>query len=99
MGFLQQFDLVIKYKKGIHNKVADMLSRPPINASIILQNSSLTHESYIEQYAEDKYFKKVYASLIHGKYEENYYVHNQLLYHLGKLCIPEKESACDSRST
>ena len=48
MGFLQQFHLVIKYKKGIHNKVADMLSRPLMNASIILQNSSLTHESYIE---------------------------------------------------
>ena len=52
-----------------------MLSRPPTNASIILQNSSLTHESYIEQYAEDKDFKKVYASLIHGKHEENYFVH------------------------
>ena len=91
MGFLQQFYLVIKYKKGIHNKVADMLSRPPMNASIILQNSSLTHESYVEQYAEDKDFKNAYASLTHGKQEENYYVHDQLLYHLGKLCIPEKE--------
>ena len=68
-----------------------MLSRTPMNASIILQNSSLTHESYIEQYAEDKYFKEVYASLIHGKKEENYFVHEQLLYHLGKLCIPGKE--------
>ena len=79
MGFLQQFHLVIKYKKGIHNKVADMLSRPPMNASIILQNSSLTHESYLEQCAEDKYFKKAYASLTHGKQEENYFVHDQLL--------------------
>ncbi len=42
-----------------------MLSRPPMNASIVLQNSSLTHESYVEQYAEDKYFKNVYASLTH----------------------------------
>ena len=48
MGFLQQFHLVIKYKKGISNKVVDMLSRPSLNASIILQNSSLAHESYIE---------------------------------------------------
>ena len=62
MGFLQQFHIVIKYKKGIHNKVVDRLSRPSTNASIILQNSSLTHESYIEQYAEDKDFKKVYIT-------------------------------------
>jgi hypothetical protein len=48
MGFLQQFHLVIKYKKGTSNKVADMISRPPINASIILKNASLSHDSYIE---------------------------------------------------
>ena len=68
-----------------------MLSRPPVNASIILHNSALTHESYIEQYAKDKDFKNVYALLKHGKQEENYQLHEQLLYHLGKICIPEKE--------
>jgi hypothetical protein len=46
MGFLQQFHLVIKYKKGTSNKVANMLSRPPIVASIILKNTSLSHDSY-----------------------------------------------------
>ena len=39
MGFLQQFNLVIKYKKGTQNKVIDMLSRPPKNASIVIQQS------------------------------------------------------------
>jgi hypothetical protein len=57
MGFLQQFCLVIKYKKGTSNKVADMLSRPPIAASIILKNTSLYHDSYVEQYAIDEDFK------------------------------------------
>jgi hypothetical protein len=28
MGFLQQFHLAIRYKKGIFNKFVDMLSRP-----------------------------------------------------------------------
>ena len=57
MGFLQQFHLVIKYKKGIHNKVADMLSRPPINTSIVIQQIPLIHSSYVEQYAKDEDFK------------------------------------------
>jgi len=56
MGFLQQFHLVIRYKKGIHNKVADMLCRPIINASTILKHNSMLHESYKEQYAKDMDF-------------------------------------------
>jgi hypothetical protein len=91
MGFLQQFHLVIRYKKGIHNKVADMLSRPSINASTILKHNSMTHESYIEQYAKDEDFKDVYATLSHGNQVEelDYHMHDKLLYHLGKLCIPQ----------
>jgi hypothetical protein len=34
-----------------------MLSRPPIVASIILKNTYLSHDSYIEQYVVDEYFK------------------------------------------
>ena len=57
MGFLQQFHLVIRYKKVIYNKVADMLSRPIVNSAIILKHNSIIHESYIEQYVNDSYFK------------------------------------------
>jgi hypothetical protein len=57
MGFLQQFHLVIKYKKGTSNKVVDILSRPHIVASIILKNTYLSHDIYVEQYAIDEYFK------------------------------------------
>ena len=45
MGFLQQFHLVIRYKKGIFNKVADMISRPIISALVILKHSPIMHES------------------------------------------------------
>ena len=72
MGFLQQFHLVIKYKKGTSNKVADMLFRPAIVASIILKNTSLSHDSYVEQYAIDEYFKEVYEKLTDGAQVENY---------------------------
>ena len=70
-----------------------MLSRPIISATNLLKNDSIVHESYIEQYAFDNDFKGVYASLNEGnQVEENYYhMHNNLLFHLGKLCIPRGE--------
>jgi hypothetical protein len=93
MGFLQQFHLVIRYKKGIYNKVVDMLSRPIISASVILKHSPIMHESYVEQYALDTDFKEVYETLCHSNHVEelDYHVHDNLLYHLGKLCIPQGE--------
>jgi hypothetical protein len=93
MGFLQQFHLVIRYKKGIFNKVADMISRPIISASVILKHSPIMHESYVEQYSLDTDFKEVYETLCHSNHVEelDYHVHNNLLYHLGKLCIPQGE--------
>jgi hypothetical protein len=72
MGFLQQFHLVIKYKKGTRNKVVDMLSRPPIVASIVLKNASLYHYSHVEQYVVDEYFKDVFEKITHGVQVENY---------------------------
>jgi len=95
MGFLQQFHLFIRYRKGIHNKVADMLSRPIINASTILKHNFVLHESYIEQYAQDMDFKDVYATLSQGKRVEelDYHVKDRLLYHCGKLRIPQTERA------
>jgi hypothetical protein len=93
MGFLQQFHLVIKYKKGVFNKVVDMLSRPIVSASVILKKSPIMHESYVEQYALDADFKDVYETLCYSNHvkELDYRLHNNLLYHLGKLCIPQGE--------
>jgi hypothetical protein len=91
MGFLQHFHLVIKYKKGTSNKLDDMLSRPPIVASIVLKNNYLSHDSYVEQYAIDEYFKEVYVKLTFSAQVENYCLQGKLLYHLGKLCIPTSE--------
>lgn len=70
-----------------------MLSRPIINASLYLKHNSIMYENYIEQYAQDVDFEDVYATLSHGKQVEelDYYVKDQLLYHLGKLCIPQTE--------
>jgi hypothetical protein len=66
MDFLQKNHLVIKYKKGKSNKVADMISRTLIDASIFLKNTSLYHDSYVEKYSIDEYFKKLYAKITLG---------------------------------
>ena len=73
-GFLQQFHLVIKYKKGTSNTVVDMLSRPPISAYVILHNALLSFEIYAEQYANDDDFKEIYAKLTHGSQVDNYHL-------------------------
>jgi hypothetical protein len=99
MGFLQQFHLVIKYKKVTSNKVVDLLYRPLIVASIILKIASLSHDSYVKQYVVDEYFKKVFEKLTHGAQVENYCLQGKLLYHLGNLCIPTSEIPCNTRSS
>jgi hypothetical protein len=51
----------------------------------------ITHDSYVEQYAIDEYFKEVYEKLTHGAQVENYCLQGKTLYHLGELCIPTSE--------
>ena len=67
-----------------------MISRPIISASTLLKNDSIVHESYIEQYASNVDFKDVYANLSEGNHVEknDYHLHNNLLFHMVKLCIP-----------
>ena len=70
-----------------------MLSRPIISAPILLKNDSIIYDIYIEQYAHDVDFQDVYASLSEGnQVEEKYHhMHKNLLFHLGKLFIPQEE--------
>ena len=68
-----------------------MLSRLVIIASTILRYNPLAHESYVKQYAKDEDFKDVYEVLTHGNQRSDYYMHDNLLYHLGKFFIPKDE--------
>jgi hypothetical protein len=67
MGFLQQFHLVIKYKKGSTNKLADMLSQPPTSnittLGTLMHMDPFTHDAYKEAYIEDEDFKEVFQQL------------------------------------
>jgi hypothetical protein len=64
MGILQQFNLVIKYKKGSKNKLADILSKPPTSKITTLGNlmhmDPFTNDAYKEAYIEDEDFKEVF---------------------------------------
>ena len=93
MGFLQKFHFVVRYKKGIYNKVVDMISRHIVSETNLLKHNYVLHESYVDQYAFDNDFQDVYASLSQGNQVEelDYHVHNNFLYHLGKLFIPYGE--------
>jgi len=64
MGFFQQFNFVIKYKKGNTNKLFDMFSRPPTSnftaLGALMHMDPFTHDAYREAYLEDEDFKEVY---------------------------------------
>lgn len=82
MTYLQQFHLVIKYKKGIHNKLADMLSRPPVAAlclSVFMQVQPTFHEEYADWYGNDPDFQKVLAEVKLGRPSE-FVLRDGLLY-------------------
>ena len=51
------------------------------------------YKSSVIYNARDEDFKDVYEALTHGNQNEelDYHVHNNLLYHLRKLCIPRDE--------
>jgi hypothetical protein len=67
MVFLQQFHLVIKYKKGKTNKSAYILSRTPTSKitalGTLMHVDPFTHDAYREVYIEDEDFKKVFQHL------------------------------------
>ena len=67
-----------------------MISRSTINVAILLKNHYGLPKSYVEQYACDAEFQEVYSNLSQGHQVEelDYHVHDNLLYHLGKLCVP-----------
>jgi hypothetical protein len=68
-----------------------MLSRLVINESTILMYNPLSHEIYHEQYVRDDNFKELYDALNHDNHQLGYYMHDILLYHLEKLCLPRDE--------
>ncbi|GJZ17639.1 hypothetical protein Tco_0553762, partial [Tanacetum coccineum] len=64
-----EFNIVIKYKKGSQNKLADMLSRPPVAMlclSVFMQVQLSSHDEYASEYANDPDFIHVIEDLESG---------------------------------
>ena len=101
MGFLQQFHLIIKYKKGSTNKLEYILSRITIDKITTLGThmhiEPFTHDAYKEEYIEYEDFKEVFQQIqvqFHveeGDNKVDYHLHDGLLYKLDKLHILKGE--------
>jgi hypothetical protein len=67
MDFLQLFHLIINYKKGITNKLEDMILRPPttniIALGTLMHMEPFTHDAYREAYTKYEEFKKLFQQL------------------------------------
>ena len=94
MGYLQQFHIVIRYKKGRTNKVADFLGRPSVQA--LLQVLDSTYFGFLEWktlYAADSDYADIVARMtdpLEAKEDSlgDFYLKEGLLYRLGLLCVP-----------
>jgi len=84
--FLEQFQYVIKYKKGKSNIVADALSRKQLLIST-LGAQILGFDNIIELYSQVPEFSSIYTKSQH-KMQGGYYVNQGYLLRKGKLCIP-----------
>jgi hypothetical protein len=56
-SYIQQFHLVIRYKKSTSNKMVDFLSRPPTPVLSILEAHCATYDTWTDQYATNTDFR------------------------------------------
>ncbi|KAI5338801.1 hypothetical protein L3X38_018073 [Prunus dulcis] len=92
MSYLQQFNIVTKYKNGVTNKLADMLSRPPkpISSALLVDMliQPIVPSEYAKRYDTDTDFNLTYAKLQQGKTSE-FQLKDGLMYKRTQLCILE----------
>ena len=62
MGYLQQFHIVTRYKKGSTNTVADFFSWPPVYSLIqVLDSSYFGFSEWNTLYVVDSYYADIIA--------------------------------------
>ncbi|CAL2237496.1 unnamed protein product [Prunus armeniaca] len=89
MSYLQQFNIIIKYKKWVTNKLADMLSRPPGHSALLvaMQLQPVILFEYVTSYDNDPEFKLFFDKLQHGK-PCQFEMKDGLIFKGKQLCIP-----------
>lgn len=90
MTYLQQFNLVIRYKKGAHNKLADMLSRPPLTTlclALFMKIEPASHEEYAGWNLEDPLLQDKIKEVKAGR-TSGFNIQHGLLFKNGRLCVP-----------
>jgi hypothetical protein len=95
-SYIQQFHLVIRYKKGTSNKMDDLLSQPPTPVLSILEVRCETYDTWKDQYATEPNFREIWEALqspivINQTPFLDYTIRDGWLYKLNFLCIPHSE--------
>lgn len=87
--YLQQVNIIIRYKKGTTNKLADMLSRPPSYSTVLvaMQIQPAVLSEYAKKYDNDQDFKEPFEKLQHGKTCQ-FEIKDNLMFKGKQLCIP-----------
>eukprot|EP01018_Ginkgo_biloba_P029059 Gb_03191 [translate_table: standard] len=94
-SYLQQFHLVIKYKKGAHNQVADFLSRPPICTLLsVLDTKCSGYTEWRDLYSTDPDFGSIYSAIqtplsLNMQPFKDYHLKDGLLYKFQQLYVPQ----------
>lgn len=72
MSYLQQFNILLRYKEGIANKLVDMLFRPLTHSTLFvaIQIQPLEPIEYAKDYENDTDFGHSYLKLMQGKLSE-----------------------------
>lgn len=88
MEYLQQFTFVIKHKAGVHNKVADALSRLAI-LLITMESEVIGFDRLKELYDSDDDFVDIWKQHNSGTPSGLYIIHDGFLLFKNRLCIPK----------
>jgi hypothetical protein len=85
--FIETFPCIIKHTKGKYNVIVDALSRHYTMFSQ-LDHRIFSLESIKELYATDFDLTDAYENCIERRTWNKYALHDGLLYHANKLCVP-----------